>query len=142
MQSTLLPRRASTLVALLFFALSACKLISDYDALSYKNATDLRVETLALLEQGTEPYAGHAAEVAALRLRLSQAYEYEHRKGKLNSDSAAQWARLNDGAGALQHTFDTWKSSGRLNEAFVSEAKLKAGELFDEIIRLERAKAE
>ena len=142
MRSTLLPRRASTLVALLFLALSACKLISDYDALSYKNATDLRVETLALLDQGSEPYAGHAAEVAALRLRLSQAYEYEHRKGKLNADSAAQWAKLNEPASALQHTFDIWKSSGRLSQAFVDEAKLKSGELFDEIIRLERAKAE
>lgn len=142
MRATLPPRRASTLVALLLFALSACKLISDYDALSYKNATDLRVETLALLDQGSEPYAGHAAEVAALRLKLKQAHEYEHRKGELNKDSAAQWAVLNDPASALQRTFDAWKTSGRLNEAFVEEAKLKAGALFDEIIRLERAKAE
>ena len=153
MRSTPLPRRTPTkrvsgtapvraLLALLFLALGACKLISDYDALSYKNATDLRVETLALLDQGSEPYAGHASEVAGLRLRLSQAYEYEHRKGKLNADSAAQWAKLNDPASALQRTFDAWKSSGRLSAAFVDEARLKAGELFDEIIRLERAKAE
>ena len=135
-------RRASALVALLFLALSACRLISDYDAFSYKNATDLRVETMTLLDHGSEPYAGHASEVAALRLGLAQAYEYEHGKGKLNADSASQWAKLKDSGGALQHTLDLWKTSGTLSEAFVTEAKQKAGELFDEIIRLERAKAE
>ncbi len=109
--------------------------------LLFANATDLQVATLALLDQGTDAYADHAPQVDALRLEIAQAYEYEHRKGKLNEETAGQWAKLNDKGGALQHTFELWKSSGRLGQTFIDEARRKASELFDEIIRLERAKA-
>jgi hypothetical protein len=126
------------LAGLLF---AACALLSPYDPTSYKNATDLKAESLSLLEKGTEEYSAHATEVAQLELKLRQAFEYEHGKGKTNSDTAEQWKTLLDkDGGLLGGTLKQWKSAGHLSAALIPEISRKIGEAFDEIITLEQAK--
>lgn len=125
----------------LAFLISACALLSPYDPTSYKNATDLKAASLALLEHGSEPYADHAAEVSRLDVQLRQAFEYEHGKGKTNSETAEQWKILIDREGGLLGgTLEQWRKAGHLSEVLLPEISKKIGAAFDEIISLEQAK--
>jgi hypothetical protein len=120
---------------------TACTLLSPYDPTSYKNATDLKAESLALLEHATEPYASHAQEAEQLKVKLLQAYEYEHGKGKDNSDTAHQWEIMVNKKGAMiGGVLELWQKAGQLSPAAVPEFVNKISEGFDEIITLEQAK--
>jgi hypothetical protein len=126
---------------LLAFLISACTLLSPYDPTSYKNATDLKAASLALLEHGNEPYADHKDEIGRLDVQLRQAFEYEHGKGKTNSETAEQWKILLDKQGGLLGgTLEQWRTAGHLSEALLPEISKKIGAAFDEIIGLEQAK--
>jgi hypothetical protein len=65
----------------LSFVLSACALTTHYDATSYQNATNLKAETLLLVEKAKDPPGKHAQAIEGLRLRLLQAYEYRSGRG-------------------------------------------------------------
>lgn len=128
-------------VALALVVATACSLLSPYDSTSYKNATDLKAESLAVLEKATMPFADHESDVERLRLHLRQAHEYERGKGHSNEETAEQWALLirNDGnllGGALAR----WQQQGALSEVFLQEVLPKVEAGFDEIIALERGK--
>jgi hypothetical protein len=135
--------RPQRLVALLVacLLLGACALLSDYDPTSYRNATDLKAESLSLLERATEPYAEHAADADRLRLHLRQAYEYEKGKGPSNAETAEQWRVLGDERGRLVGgALKQWKSAGQLGEVFLQELCALIERSFDEIITLEQGK--
>jgi len=119
----------------------ACALLSPYDPTSYRYATELKAESLELLEAAVEPYERRADEVAQLKVRLRQAYEYERGKGGPNEETAALWKRLiaSDGH-LLGGLLNRWAASGQLGATFLAEITPKIESGFDEIIELERAK--
>ena len=132
--------RASALVALLL-AVSACApTIAPYSVEAYKAATSLKAETDALLAQGTEPFAGHAADVQALQVRLNAAYEFAKGLPK-NANSAALWAKMVDPNGGMAGgAFSLWKTQSTLSPAFVTEKRQQVADGFSLIICLEANK--
>lgn len=91
------PRRAwPSLLALLlaFFAMACGPLkVTYFDTTTYKNLTDLKPEVMALYDGFTAKELD-APKVAAVKLRLAQAAEYEKGKGTANDKTADQFAIL------------------------------------------------
>lgn len=140
-------RRAIQLCALQFVAIAVLAVqigcsgsVSIYDATAYKLATDLKAESLTLMEKAVEPASNHEDGIAALRLNLLKTLEYERGRPK-NEISARMWSILIEPEGPLLGGFlDRWEEEGPLNAAFVTEARGQIGEAFDEIIALEIGK--
>jgi len=131
-----------TILLIPIFFLVACAAITNYDPTSYKTATDLKAESLLLIEKATDPPNLHADEIASLRLKLRKALEYESGKGKPNTITVTQWRVLNSPTGGLIGGFlSNWeeKNAG-FSEPFLEEVKENVGKAFDEIIKLENAK--
>lgn len=116
--------------------------MSQYDATSYQNATNLKAEALFLIEKAKDPPGPHAAAIEGLRLRLMQAYEYERGKGKPNRTTVAQWKLLSDPDAALLGGFlKKWRAENAgQSDAFLNGVAKNVGDAFDEIIKLENAK--
>jgi hypothetical protein len=139
-----LPSRAVTHGAVFLFllALLGCSLITPYDPTSYKIATDLKVDSLALLDKSTEPAQGHLVEIQDLEVKVRKAFEYEKGKGDLNSETEKMWALLADPQGdLLGGALRMWKETGKgLGKTFVEEKAAQVAEGFDKIIKLESGK--
>lgn len=122
--------------------LAGCATISVYDSTSYKNATDLKAESLLLVQESTDTPDKHADEISGVRVKLQQNYEYEKGKGKLNSLTANQWKLLADPNNNLLAGFlKKWETQNKgFSQAFVDGAVKNIGDAFDEIIRLEQHK--
>src|ERR1039457_200898 len=86
---------------ILTFLLAGCATITTYDPTSYKNATDLKAESLLLVQKSTDTADKHADEINKVELELQQNLEYEKGKGKLNSLTLRQWQLLADPNGNL-----------------------------------------
>lgn len=120
----------------------ACEsLIAPYNETAYEHATSLKAEALQLMDKATERFPDHAAEVAALMLRVEQAYEYSKGIPK-NEESAGQWRLLKDPDGNLLGGFmRRWRDEGTLGRTFIDNAKKDTvGKAFDAIIALEALK--
>jgi len=130
------------LVALISSTVAGCALISHYDATSYQHATDLKAQSLLLIAKATDPPGMHVAEIAAVQLKLLQAYEYERGKGKPNLITVQQWELLNNPNGALMGGFlKKWQTENAAQSpAFIKGVSKNVSAAFDEIIKLERAK--
>lgn len=133
--------RAAALLALALLFAACSALIAPYNETSYRYATSLKPEALMLMARATGEYAGHAAEVDALMLKVDQAYEYAAGLPN-NAESARQWAILKDPEGHLLGGFmRRWKDQHRLGAAFIANAsKDTVGPAFDAIIALEASK--
>lgn len=78
--------------------------------------------------------------MAAFRLELDKAYEYE-RGRPLNQDTIAQWDLLRDPNRDLLGGFlSEWKQDGPLKPVYIKRKKAQIGKAFDEIILLESGK--
>lgn len=128
---------AATLVTAV---LVGCSTISPYNAQAYEYAVTLKVQSLQLMDQATEPFTNHAEEVAELRIRLDVAYE--HARGREKNELAArQWAVLKDPDRRLLGGFlARWESEGTMSAVFIEEAKGLVAEAFDTVVDLEYAK--
>lgn len=123
-------------------ALSSCATIPPYDSTSYKNATDLKAESMILIDKSGDSPAAHKQEIDGLRLRLRQALEYERGKGDLNRVTVKQWETLNDpGKGLIGEYLKAWEEEGRgQGEVYRKESAKNVDEAFNQIIELERHK--
>jgi len=130
----------SCFAALALGLLAACASISPYDQAAYEKAVDAKVDTLALMAQAAEPYAGHQKDVDALNLELNKAYEYD--KGRPNNAlTVQQWAILLDPhSGLVVDFFQEWQTDGTLKPAYVADKKTQIAGAFDQIIALEAGK--
>ncbi len=129
------------LIIFAYLALAGCgHYIAPYNETAYQNATDLKVESLALMDKATEPYAENAQEVQALMIKVDQAYEFS--KGIPKNDLATkQWKIMLDPKGNMLGGFiEQWKEQGQLNMVFVDEMKGQISQGYDQIIELESAK--
>ena len=117
-------------------------LIAGYSLDAYKNATSLKAETQALVDDSAEPYAQHATDVKNLQVKLNSAYEFANGIPKTQL-SAQQWKIVADPDGALFGGFiKTWKKEGTTGEAYRTDKKAQIGQAFDFIACLEVNKQE
>ncbi|MGB5286994.1 MAG: hypothetical protein WBQ32_06560 [Ignavibacteriaceae bacterium] len=125
------------IIGLLF---NACSSVSVYSPEAYKQAVDLKIESLNLMLFATMPYSDYEEDVAFLETELSKAYEFA--KGRPNNEiSANQWEILIDEDRNLLGGFlKRWEEEETLSEMFVSEAQLLVSDAFDTIIGLESGK--
>jgi hypothetical protein len=120
--------------------LTACSSISDYSPEAYKQAVDLKIESLNLMLSATLPFSDYEEDVAFLKTELSKAYEFA--KGRPNNEiSTKQWEILIDENRNLLGGFlKRWENDETLAEMFVTEAQKLVSDAFDTIIGLESGK--
>ena len=134
------PARRAFLPLLLVLVAACAPLIAGYSLEAYRNATSLKAETLALMAEAGEPYAQHANEVKALKVRLAAAHEFVAGMAN-NSISAEQWQEMNDpDAGLAGAYWVLWERQTTVSESARREQISQVGEAFDEIICLEANK--
>lgn len=130
--------------SLFFFALLlilwSCSSISVFSPEAYKQAVDLKVESLNLMSFATEPFVEHEDEVSFLKTELDKAYEFALGRPS-NEISTEQWKIIIDKDGNLLGGFlNRWETEGMLGEMFVTEMQSLVGDAFDTIIGLESGK--
>lgn len=136
------PRLRAYSGVIMAFLLAGCATISVYDPTSYKNATDLKAESLLLIQKATDTADKHAAEINQVRSELQKNYEYEKGKGNLNSLTVRQWQLLADPNGnLLAGLLKKWEVQNKgFSQAFIDGVTKNISDAFDEIIRLEQHK--
>ena len=139
-------KKGMALLLLPIVFLASCALMTGYDPISYKTATDLKAESLLLMDKATQaPDPALLAKIDDMRVKLSQAYEYEKGKKGPNKITVEQWKLLNDPDGNLLGGFlKRWEgkqgTGNGLNPDFVTQAKELVKDAFNEIIKLEGEK--
>jgi hypothetical protein len=110
-------------------------LIADYSLEAYKNATSLKAETAALIDQSEEAYANHKADVQALTTKINAAYEFAAGIPD-NMISTKQWDLVR--GDALYGGFvKLWAQQGTTSFIYRAEKKRQLGQAYDYIICLE-----
>ena len=128
------------LASLALLSVACAPLIAGYSLEAYRNATSLKAETIALMNQAQEPFPQHAPEVRALRVRLSAAREFAAGM-QLNSLSTRQWDVMNNPEGGLAGGFlARWERDGSLGAGVIREQTAAVSRSFDDIICLEANK--
>ena len=130
----------SILTLLAVLAVACTPLIAGYSLEAYRYATSLKAETLAIMAKADEPFAQHAAEVSALRIRMAAAQEFAAGM-PLNQLSARQWRIMNDPDGGLAGEYwVVWEQQGTISTAARTAQIQQVSHAFDEIICLEANK--
>lgn len=119
---------------------ASCSSISVFSPEAYKQAVELKVESIELMSNASIPYEDFEDEVNYLETELSKAYEYS--KGRPNNEiSTRQWEILNNPDGNLLGGFlKRWENEGTLSQMFVTEMQILVSDAFDTIIGLESGK--
>jgi hypothetical protein len=121
--------------------LTSCSIpISYRDAVTYKNLTDLKAESMMLVETfDTKPFAGNEAAIENVTLEFRKALEYEKGKGKANNDTIEQ---LNKIQGLLNDDIKDYRENGNatLGRKYFQEAARVLGQAFDKAIETENLK--
>jgi hypothetical protein len=120
--------------------LQSCRPISVYSESAYTQAVRLKVETLRLMDEGSESYSKHVGEIDSLKNELNFAYEYA--KGRPNNEiTVKQWEiMINPDRNLIGGFLRIWEEDLILSPVFVSEAQSVIGDAFDTIIGLESGK--
>src|SRR5712691_1492662 len=104
----------------LCLAVACAPLISEYNAESYKYATSLKAETLALIDKATAPGSAQKfqKETDVLSVQLDAAYEFVAGLPN-NQATAAQWQLMRDPNGTLFGAFvKRWRREGKISETY------------------------
>jgi len=127
-------------ILIMIFVLLSCSSISVFSPEAYKQAVDLKVESLNLMSSATMPFADYEEEVLHLTTELDKAFEFS--KGRPDNEiSTEQWEILIGQEGNLLGGFlKRWETEGTLSEMFISEMQLLVSDAFDAIIGLESGK--
>jgi len=121
--------------------LASCAIPTTYhDATTYKNLTDLKAETMMLVETfDTKPVAGNEAAIADIMLKFRKAYEYEKGKGIANNDTLKQLDEIQKLLNA--DIADYRENRNRtLGPNYFGEAAVVLGQAFDIAIATENLK--
>lgn len=114
--------------------------IAPFSAAAYKQATDLKVDSVRLMQRAEHTYIENETRVAAVQLALDKAFEFSRGRPR-NDHSTAQWKILLDPNRNLLGGFiRRWKSESTLSYPFIQEATLLVENAFDTIIGLESGK--
>jgi hypothetical protein len=131
---------AAILTLTLGFVISSCSSISVFSPEAYKQAVDLKVESINLMSFATMPYTDFEDDIDFFDTELSKAYEFS--KGRPDNEiSTKQWEILINPDGNLLGGFlKRWKEEGTLSQMFVTEMQTLVSDAFDTIIGLESGK--
>ena len=114
--------------------------ISFYDATTYKNLTDLKVETTILVASfDTKAVAENEGKISDVAMKLQKAYEYEKGKGNANSGTMLQLEKIK---GMFESDIDDYRKDPNrtLGPKFFREAAITLGQAFDIAISTENLK--
>ena len=126
------------IISSLLFA--SCSSISIFSPEAYKQAVDLKVESLNLMSYATMAYSDYEEEVIFLKTELKKASEFARGRPD-NEISAKQWEILIDEERSLLGGFfKRWEEEEILSEMFIAEAQVLVSDAFDTIIGLESGK--
>lgn len=132
--------RRQVLILAIIFSIWSCSTISVFSPEAYKQAVDLKVESLNIMSFATSPFEDYQDDVATLRTELTKAYEFALGRPD-NELSAEQWEILISEDGNLLGGFlKRWETEGELGEMFVTEMQSLVSDAFDTIIGLESGK--
>lgn len=132
--------QSALLVLSLIILFWSCSTISVFSPEAYKQAVDLKVESLEVISFATMPYSDYKEEVEDLKTELNKAYEFSKGRPK-NEISTKQWETLINPDGNLLGGFlKRWKEEENLSQMFVTEMQILVGDAFDTIIGLESGK--
>lgn len=127
-------------VLLLTIFFLGCSTISKYDQYAYTQATSIKVDALHVMNNATEQYEVHKAEVDKVMISIDKMLEYEKNRPK-NVISEKMWVVLKDTSGHLFGGFvKRWEKEGTLNPVFIKEAQDLVSKSFDQISQLESGK--
>lgn len=132
--------QTAILTLTLGFVISFCSSISVFSPEAYKQAVDLKVESINLMSFATMPYTDFEDDIDFLDTELSKAYEFS--KGRPDNEiSTKQWEILINPDGNLLGGFlKRWEEEGTLSQMFVTEMQTLVSDAFDTIIGLESGK--
>lgn len=128
-------------MALSFILLEACApKISLYNETAFQQAVNLKVDSLALIENAYQPFEQYRDEVRRHRIELLKALEFA--KGRPdNEHSVQQWEIMVDpDRNMLGGFLKRWEEAGSMSPIFISEAMENIAAGFDTIIGLESGK--
>lgn len=128
--------RQATFLIFLFCLGCSASILHYYDPTTYKNLTNLKPEVAALYESFVEEEIDKKA-IAAIRLELAQAFEYERGKGENNHETARQIELIKKMFEA--HVQERLKN-GKWSEANLQNKKENIEDAFDIAISTERLK--
>jgi len=132
--------KSTATILALFFVIISCSTISVFSPEAYKQAVDLKVESLEVMSFATMPYTDYEEDVDFLSTELSKAYEFS--KGRPDNEiSTRQWEILTNPDGNLLGGFlKRWEEDETLSQMFVTEMQMLVADAFDTIIGLESGK--
>lgn len=108
-----------------------------FDQYSYQKTTEIKVETIQLLNQVNTPYTSQKDKIQSLLLSIEKLTEYEKNKPN-NEITFAMWQVLNDKEkNLLAGFFKTWETKGILSPVFQEEAKKQISDALDLLIQYE-----
>ena len=127
-------------VLMIFAFISCSPQLSVFNEAAYRQAVELKVTSMNLLDKASTPYIENREEVEALKLELLIAWEYAKGRPE-NETSAEQWEMLIDPErNRLGNFFIRWEERERLSPALLREYRLIISDTFDTIIALESGK--
>jgi len=126
---------------LLVLVLASCTpLASPYSEQSYRNATELKAHSLALVAVSGEAFSQHQDEVRALLTDIDAAYEYA-RGLPQNQVVTEQWRLIRDPNSQFVGKFAAeWQRKGQFGALFRQEYAGEIAFAFDTIICVEITK--
>ena len=130
------------LLAMLLFSITmpGCDTTAHFDQTAYTQITSVESDALSLMDKATEDYSAHKSEIDEVSNKIQKAYLYDKNRPK-NVITEEMWKLIIDPNGHLYGGFLTrWKTEGKLNQTFITEAKQKFQENFDRIAQLESKK--
>ncbi len=120
--------------------LGCSPLISQFDATAYRDATSLKVDSLVIMGEATDPYKLHSQDVDLLMIKLDKAFEYANGI-PYNKITSQMWKKMiAPDQGLLGEFLQRWKEKGSLSSFYVREEKKMIAHAFDDIICLEANK--
>lgn len=131
--------KLASFLIVLSFTITSCISTKTalYDHYSYQKTTELKVETIKLMNVATQPYALHKEEVENLLLDLDKLAEYEKNKPN-NEITFAMCKILNDKEkNLLAGFFKRWETKGILSKTFLEESKKQVSDALDLLIQYE-----
>lgn len=127
------------LVALIALSSSACVTLAGYDQQAYENATTLKAEVIAFINQAGTSCNIDEDKKYALMVRLESAYEYANGV-EYNNEAASNWRDQIDGL--VDSYFVACNEQNKVSRGFFDGVKEQINEGFDTIICLEANKRE
>ena len=114
--------------------------MSPFSQRAYQYATELKVDSLELMERAESPFEDNEKEIEKLSTELQKAFEFA--KGRPNNEhSTRQWELLlSPGESLLGGFLARWESEGSLSYPFISESRKIVSDAFDSVIGLESGK--